>query len=65
LLCPITSKEKGYTLECAVRIKKIQGAVLIDQLRGVDWGARKIKFIEKIDSKTLADILYKLSLLVS
>jgi mRNA interferase MazF len=42
LLCPITSRVKGYPFE--VRIPdgfEVGGAILADQVKSVDWHARK------------------------
>ena len=57
LLCPITSKIK-------LEIEKIKGAVLVDQIRSLDWRSRKIKFIGRISDNSLAEILGKLGLLL-
>jgi mRNA interferase MazF len=39
-VCPITSKVKGYPFEVAVKTKTIDGVVLSDHLKNVDWVAR-------------------------
>jgi mRNA interferase MazF len=55
LLCPVTSKIKGYPFEvvlpdgCAV-----SGGVLSDQLKSLDWRSRKVKFIERVSSDVMA-----------
>lgn len=40
LVCPITSKVKGYPFEVLIKMKKIDGAVLSDQIKSLDWRAR-------------------------
>lgn len=56
LVCPITSKAKGYTFEVPIAYKKIQGVVLSDQITAMDWRARAVTFIEKANGKTLAHV---------
>jgi mRNA interferase MazF len=43
LVCPITSAEKGYPFEVRVAAKGIAGVVLADQLRAIDWRARRLE----------------------
>ncbi len=47
-ICPITSKVKGYPFEVQVLLEGVNGAVLVDQLRSVDWKARKALHISKM-----------------
>jgi len=47
ILCPITSKEKGYPFEVPIpKGLSIQGVVLSDQVINFDWKSRKIDFID-------------------
>ncbi len=39
-VCPITSKVKGYPFEVPINTKSIQGVVLSDHLKNVDWVSR-------------------------
>jgi mRNA interferase MazF len=60
LICPITSRVKGYPFEVQLpEDTEVQGVVLCDQLKSLDWQARKIKFIEALPSTTLEEILSK------
>lgn len=47
LVCPISSKVKGYPFEVRIKTKKIDGAVLADQVKSLDWLIRKVSFAEK------------------
>ncbi|MEO8726229.1 MAG: endoribonuclease MazF [Acidobacteriaceae bacterium] len=38
--CPITSRVKGYPFEVPVNAGEIQGVVLADQVRSLDWRVR-------------------------
>lgn len=55
--CPITSKEKGYIFEIPVTGKKVQGVILTDQVRSVDWKQRSVRFIERVPETILSDVL--------
>src|SRR5665213_3110480 len=47
LACPITSKIKKYPFEVRVKGKKIDGVILADHIKNLDWTARNISLIEK------------------
>ena len=47
LACPITSQIKGYPFEVLTKDGKINGVILSDQVRSLDWKIRKVKFIQK------------------
>jgi mRNA interferase MazF len=64
ICCPITSNSKGYPFEVLVKGKKINGSVLADHLKNLDWKVRKAKFIEKADSDVMAECLGKISALI-
>ena len=40
LACPITSQVKGYPFEVGLKTKIVQGVILADQIRGIDWSRR-------------------------
>lgn len=64
IICPITSKIKGYPFE--VRINSIiQGVILSDQIRSIDWKSRNAAFIEKIPEEILKEILENIDLLLN
>jgi mRNA interferase MazF len=62
--CPITSNVKGYPFEVIVNGKKIDGAVLSDHLKNLDWKARDIKYIEKAHTEVLNEVVEKISVLI-
>ena len=60
LVCPITTSIKGYPFEAALDgVKKTSGVALADQVRSIDWQARKIKIVDRISATSLATILAK------
>ncbi len=64
LFMPITSQIKGYPFEVVIDLPKIQGAVLTDQIRSLDWQARKAKFVAALPPLTMEEIFAKLHVLL-
>ncbi|TGL33922.1 endoribonuclease MazF [Leptospira koniambonensis] len=64
IFCPITSKIKGYPFEVIVKSKKIDGVVLSDQIKNLDWTIREAEFIEPLNKLLLKEVLDNLKLLV-
>lgn len=64
LFCPITSKEKGYPFEVKITNKKIDGVVLSDQIKSLDWQERNIAFIIKSADDEMNEILEKINALI-
>lgn len=60
LFFPITSQIKGYPFEVRIKLKKIDGVILSDQIKNLDWRARKIKYIEKAPEEILEAVKEKL-----
>lgn len=64
LFMPITSKVKGYPFEVIINKGEIQGAVLCDQIRSLDWKARKAKFAGHLSPAIMEDVMAKFSVLL-
>lgn len=65
LFCPVTSKEKGYPFEVKLPAAcAVQGVVLADRIRSLDWRARGAEFICSVSGKVMEDIAAKVSLLL-
>jgi len=65
LVCPITSVVKTYPFIIELEEKqKTKGAILCDQIKSIDWRARKVTYVEKINKKILENILERISLLI-
>lgn len=61
LFCPITSKSKGYPFEVQLpETCPIQGVILSDQVKSLDWKARKAEFVCETTPEVLQELLYKL-----
>jgi mRNA interferase MazF len=64
LTCPITSKVKGYPFEVAVNAGRVQGVVLADQVRSLDWRSRQFTLIERAGTATLEAVVESLGTLL-
>ncbi len=64
LVCPITSKSKQYPYEVQLIGTKIKGVILSDQVRSIDWKARKAEFAESVPSAIIDEIEAKLLTLI-
>lgn len=54
LFCPVSSRVKGYPFEVVLpEGSGVIGVVLADQLKSLDWRARKAKLIEQASSEVL------------
>ena len=64
LVCPVTSRVKGYPFEVALREGDVSGVVLVDQLRSLDWRARRAKAAGKAPAAVMAEVVAKLDPLI-
>jgi len=57
LFCPVSSRVKGYPFEVILpEGSGVIGVVLADQLKSLDWRARKAKLIEQASSEVLSKV---------
>ncbi|HEY4489202.1 MAG TPA: endoribonuclease MazF [Candidatus Paceibacterota bacterium] len=45
LVCPLTTKAKGYPFEVGLSIKGEESVILVDQIRSLDWKERRFEKI--------------------
>ena len=64
LFCPITSKVKKYPFEVKIENEKINGVVLSDQIKSLDWVTRDIEFMAKETNEKIDEILNKIYVLL-
>lgn len=65
LFCPITSRIKGYPFEVSIPDGfKVSGVVLSDQIKSLDWEARKASRIDTLPDETVQEVLIKAATLV-
>ena len=66
LACPVTSQVKGYPFEVAVPDGlPIGGVIPADQIKSLDWRARKAAFICSLPADALDELLAKALVLVA
>ena len=64
IVCPLTSRRKPYPFALATTIEKVEGAVLVDHLKSLDWKARKAAFHSKANAALLAKVRAYLGVLL-
>lgn len=64
VVCPLTSKRKPYPFALPVVMGKVEGAVLVDHLKSLDWTARNAEFHSKADPALLAQVRAYLGVLL-
>ncbi len=65
LMCPVTSRINGYPFE--VQLPEgclIEGVVLSDQVKSLDWRARQVELIENTPDSFVSAVLGKLRTLL-
>jgi mRNA interferase MazF len=50
--------------EVSINTAKAKGVILSDQVRTIDWKARKVKYIGEAPRETVTEVCYKLELLI-
>ncbi len=65
IVCPVTSRAKGYPFEVALPAGgAIEGVILADHLKSVDWRERKARPIARVPEGLLADVRARLAALL-
>jgi mRNA interferase MazF len=65
LFCPVTTRTKGYPFEVVLpHGLPIEGAVLCDQIKSLDWKARRSRLAVKLPDLILEDVLAKVRALL-
>jgi len=49
IVCPLTSKRKPYPFALPITVGEVEGAVLVDQLKSMDWAVRNARFHSKAE----------------
>jgi len=62
--CPITNTKRDFPFHVKVKSEKLTGFIMVEQCKSIDYKARKVKFVEKIDEETLTEVLAILSSII-
>jgi mRNA interferase MazF len=65
MVAPITSRVRGHGFEVPLSGKKIKGVVLCQQVKMIDFIARRIHFAEKAPEEVVSEVLAKVRAIVS
>ena len=58
MLCPITSNIKDFPTHYLLKkTKKVNGSILCEHIRSIDYEVRNIKYVEKVNDEELKNIL--------
>ncbi len=62
LVCPITTHVKGYPFEVIVEEScGVAGVILADQIKNVDWKARRAEHIGRLSAATWDEVLARIA----
>ncbi len=65
LMCPVTSRVKGYPFEVELpRGLDAEGVVLCDQLKSLDWRARRAKRLGRVPAGVMEAVTARILALV-
>jgi mRNA interferase MazF len=64
VVCPLTSKVKPYPFALPITVGSVEGAVLVDQLKSMDWERRGAEFHSKAPAKMLAKVRQHIAVLL-
>jgi mRNA interferase MazF len=61
LVCPVTSRVKGYPFEVPLPTGlAVSGAVLSDQIKCLDWKARRAELAGTADEETIREVVARI-----
>ena len=55
--CPITNTKRGFPFHIEVDSNQLSGYIMVEQMKSIDYKARKIKYIEKASRETIDKLL--------
>lgn len=64
LCCPLTTSIKGYPFEVLTKVNGREGAALADQIKSLDWVARKARKEGRVEEAVLDETLAKIEALL-
>lgn len=65
LLCPITSRVKGYPFEVELpQGMEVEGAILCDQIKSLDWRARNARRVGSVPQSVMQEVTARILALI-
>ncbi|MDD5160000.1 MAG: type II toxin-antitoxin system PemK/MazF family toxin [Sulfuricurvum sp.] len=57
IACPITNTDRNFPFHVAVNSEHLSGFIMSEQVKSIDYNARKVKFVTKVDDEVLNHVL--------
>jgi len=57
LVCPITNTNRNFPFHVKVEGEHISGYILTEQVKSIDYKARKVKFVERLKKEKLDTVM--------
>ena len=57
IACPITNTDRNFPFYIKLEAQNLKGFIMTEQIKSIDFNARKVKFVEKVDEDTLNQVL--------
>lgn len=57
LVCPITNTNRDFPFHVAVEGEQIGGYILTEQVKSIDYEARRVKFVERLSENRLDEVM--------
>lgn len=57
IACPITNTDRNFPFHIAVNSEHLSGFIMSEQVKSIDFQARNVKFVAKVDEEVLNHVL--------
>lgn len=57
IACPITNTDRNFPFHVKLEAQNLKGFIMTEQIKSIDFNARQVKFVEKVDEDTLNQVL--------
>jgi mRNA interferase MazF len=57
IVCPITNTDRNFPFHVSVQNENLSGFVMTEQVKSVDYRARNVKFVAKVNVEVLDHVL--------
>ncbi|MFA6136643.1 MAG: type II toxin-antitoxin system PemK/MazF family toxin [Sulfurimonas sp.] len=57
IACPITNTDRNFPFHVLVNSENLTGFIMTEQIKSIDFNARKVKFVAKVSDEVLAKVL--------
>jgi mRNA interferase MazF len=57
IACPVMNTDRNFPFHVKLEAKNLKGFIMTEQIKSIDFNARKVKFVEKVDEETLNQVL--------